>query len=173
MTRPNHLFKRGNGFSLTELMVAIAIVGILGAISLPHLFNQIQKTKQNEVAATVSQITTTIASFTEEMGLLPESWSDLNKITPLMTPEGPANQTNFDAVRIVSQGCTKTQQTGCYTVTAEEGNQVFVLKAIPENPEASKYNVVACIDLRTGGSDLKKGTNQNAARASQLNCNTN
>ena len=81
-----------SGFSLVELLVSIVIVGILGSIALPQYFNQIQKTRQNEAAASLSQIQTTIAAFVDEIGLLPLSWSDLNRITPLMTSEGPANQ---------------------------------------------------------------------------------
>ena len=79
--------KASDAFSLVELMIAVAIIGILSAVALPQYFNQIQKTRQNEAAATVSQIQTTIAAFVDEMGQLPESWDDVNKITPLMTPE--------------------------------------------------------------------------------------
>ena len=115
-----HLHKECDAFSLVELMIAVAIVGILGAVALPQYLNQIQKTRQNEAAATVSQIQTTIAAFVEEMGQLPESWGDLNKITPLMTPEGPANQTNFAAINLASAGCTESQLTECYQVDASE-----------------------------------------------------
>ena len=87
MVSPIQLRKADQGFSLTELMIAVAIIGTLGAAALPQYFNQVQKTRQNEAAATVSQIQTTIAAFVDEMGLLPKSWNDLNKITPLMTPE--------------------------------------------------------------------------------------
>ena len=58
-----HLHKECDAFSLVELMIAVAIVGILGAVALPQYLNQIQKTRQNEAAATVSQIQTTIAAF--------------------------------------------------------------------------------------------------------------
>ena len=49
------------GFSLTELMIAVAIAGTLGAVALPQYFNQVQKTRQNH-AATVAQ-PFTIAAF--------------------------------------------------------------------------------------------------------------
>lgn len=150
------LIKTDQGFSLTELMIAVAILGILGAAALPQYFNQVQKTRQNEAAASVSQIQTTIAAFVDEMGLLPVSWSDLNKITPLMTPKGPANQSNFSAINLASTGCTESQQSHCYQVDASQRNQVFTLNARSRNREAAAFNVVACLDLRTGATDLKK-----------------
>ena len=159
-----------HGFSLTELMIAVAIIGTLGAVALPQYFNQAQKTRQNEAAATVSQIQITIAAFVDEMGLLPASWNDLNKITPLMTPEGPANQANFSAIDVASAGCTESHQNGCYQVDASERDQIFTLNAKSRNHHAATYNVVACLDLRTGATDLKKGTHQKAATVDQLRC---
>ena len=123
-------------------MIAVAIIGILGAVALPQYFNQVQKTRQNEAAASLSQIQTTIAAFVDEMGLLPESWNDLNKITPLMTPEGPANQTNFQAINLAGAGCTETQRSECYQVDASERDQIFTLIARSRNRDAAAYNVV-------------------------------
>ena len=160
----------GNGFSLVELVVAVAIISILGAVALPQYFSQIQKSRQSEAATTLSQIQTTIAAFVEEMGLQPNSWSDLNKITPLMTPEGPANQSNFGLIKLASSGCTETNETHCYQVDASEKDQVFTVNARSINQDATAYNVVACLDLKTGATDLKKGSNQAAAVPGDLRC---
>ena len=164
------LLKASDGFSLVELIIAVAIIGILGAVALPQYFNQVQKTRQNEAAATVTQIQTTIAAFVEEMGLQPNSWNDLNKITPLMTPEGPANQSNFGLIKLASSGCTEANETHCYQVDASEKDQVFTVSARSINQDATAYNVVACLDLKTGATDLKKGSNQAAAAPGDLRC---
>ena len=158
------------GFSLSELLIAITITSILSSIALPNYLNQVNRSRQNEAAATVSQIQTTIAAFVDEMGLLPVSWKDLDKITPLMTPQGPANQANFSAINLAGAGCTESHQTECYQVDASEKDQVFTLNAKSRNQDAAAYNVVACLDLRTGATDLKKGTNQSAATVDQLRC---
>ena len=158
------------GFSLVELLIATVIVGILGSISLPQYFNQVRKTRQNEAAASLSQIQTTIASYADEIGLLPVSWSDLNRITPLMTPEGAANHSNFSSISLASTSCTKTRKDYCYQVHVTEKSQIFTLEAKPANSDAKNYNVVACLDLRTGSSDLNKGSNSGQASVADLRC---
>jgi prepilin-type N-terminal cleavage/methylation domain-containing protein len=159
-----------DGFSLVELVVAVAIISILGAVALPQYFSQIQKSRQSEAATTLSQIQTTIAAFVDEMGLLPVSWNDLDKITPLMTPEGPANQANFAWIDLASASCTESNREHCYEVNASEQDQIFTLTARSNHQDASLYNIVACLDLRTGSSDLKKGSTSGAASTADLRC---
>ncbi len=55
-----------NGFTLSEIMITVVIVGILSAIALPNYFNAVQRTKQNEAAATLAQIQNTVASYIDE-----------------------------------------------------------------------------------------------------------
>jgi prepilin-type N-terminal cleavage/methylation domain-containing protein len=169
-TTHNAAKPKASGFSLVELLIAIFIVGILGSIALPQYFNQVQKARQNEAAASLSQIQTTIAAFVDEMGLLPESWGDLNKITPLMTPEGPANDSNFSSISLASTGCSETLKQHCYQVNISENKQIFILQAKPANSDAKNYNIVACLNLRTGSSDLRKGTNSKAVNTADLRC---
>ena len=161
---------RSLGFSLSELLIAILIAGILSSIALPKYFNQVKKTRQNQAAATVSQIQTTIAAFVDEVGLLPTSWNDLNQITPLMTPEGPANQSDFAWISVASDGCTESVQANCYQMKASRKDYVFTLQARPSDQNAKQFNVVACLDLRSGSSDLRKGTQRSRASITDLRC---
>ena len=170
MKSPIHTQLKNGGFSLVELLVAVVIIGILGAVALPQYFNQVQKNRQNEAATQLSQIQTTIAAFVDEMGLLPTSWRDLDKITPLMTPEGPANENSFGWISVASAGCTKAVDINCYQVNARASDQVFTLEAKSINKDAKNLNVVACLDLRTGASDLKKGTAGSKATTDEQRC---
>ena len=88
------------GLSLAELLIAVAIVGLLGAISLPNYVNEVQESKQREAAAILSQIQIAIAAYGDEFGDLPESWKDLDKINAVMTDAGPAQKEDFSSITL-------------------------------------------------------------------------
>ena len=170
MRTPSDQTNAEPGFSVVELLIAVVIVGILGSVALPQYFSQVRKTRQNQAATTVSQVQTTIAAFVDEIGLLPTSWSDLNSITPLMTPDGPANQNDFAWISLASENCSKADKINCYEINASEKDQIFTLQARPADKDALTYNVVACLDLRTGSSDLRKGSHSGQASIADLRC---
>jgi len=88
------------GFTMTELLASITIVGILSTIAIPSHMNQVDKTKQNEAVSKVAQIQTTIATYADEFGSLPTSWKELNDTSAIMTTNGPANQNNFEPITL-------------------------------------------------------------------------
>ena len=150
-----HLPETGeaNGFTLSEIMITVVIVGILSAVALPNYFNQVQRTKQNEAAATLAQIQNTLAAYIDEFNLMPTGWKDLNDIAAIMTTKGPASLTTFN--KIVLPG-------GNYSVhrtdNGEDKNYFeFTATQTSKKSDLSKFNVMACIDLENGASDINKG----------------
>ena len=145
--------QEANGFTLVEAMITVVIVGILSSIALPNYFNQVQRTKQNEAASTLAQFQTTVASYFDEFNLLPGSSADLNDVAVIMTDSGPASARN---------GALTTQITlpgNEYSVSRTNvANNYYEFTASSTNNNASEYNVIACVCLSTGASDLKKGT---------------
>lgn len=142
-----------NGFTLSEIMITVVIVGILSAVALPNYFNQVQRTKQNEAAATLVQIQNTVAAYIDEFNLMPTGWKDLNDIAAIMTTKGPASLTTFN--KIVLPG-------GNYSVSRTDNGvdrNYYEFTATPtsKKSDVSKFNVMACIDLENGASDIKKG----------------
>ena len=149
--------KKLDGFTLVEVMITVVLVGILSAIALPNYSKQVQRTKQNEAVATLAQIQNTLAAYIDEFNLNPRGWKDLNDIAAIMTTKGPANLTTFDQIILLG---------GNYSVSrTDEGsaNNYYEFTATPtnKNREAAKFNVMACIDLETGASDIKKGVVDN------------
>ena len=142
-----------NGFTLVEAMITVVIVGILTTIALPNYFNQIQRVRQNEAASTLAQLQTTVATYLDEFNLSPVDWADLNDIAVIMTNSGPADAGN---------GALTTQITlpgNEYSVIRTNvANNYYEFTASSTNNNASEYNVIACVCLSTGASDLKKGT---------------
>jgi general secretion pathway protein G len=64
---------KAHGFSLVELMVAVAILTILGAISVNHYLRFIDKAQIQGVVRDMREIELSIQSYTQVNGTLPES----------------------------------------------------------------------------------------------------
>lgn len=162
-----------DGFTITELMIAVAIVGILSAIALPNYFNQVQRTRQSEAAAALAQLQTTLVAYVDEnittdSGCDTDSssptWQDLNEISAVMTASGPANTcTSLTAAISMPNGRYTLNRTGdttdsdYYEFTATDSSAV-------------NFNVMACVDLSNGASDLEKGNASAAVQTTDLDC---
>ena len=160
------------GFTLTEVLSAIVIVGVLSSIALPNYLNQLTRTRQNEAASSITQLQNAIVAFADENGIYPTSWKDLNEVAAIMTPSGATIQEDFKKISLASVGCKQEGQNNCYTVEAiyEKEDALYTLTAMPVDSSRAKYNVIACLDLRLGTSDFKKGNQSGAASISNLVC---
>lgn len=140
------------GLSLAELLIAVAIVGILGAISLPNYVNEVQESRQREAAAILSQIQIAIAAYGDEFGDLPESWKDLDKINAVMTEEGPAQKDNFSSITLTG---------GLYNVEVSNTDNNFAISA--QRTDKPNLNILACVNLTNGASGMNLGEKDSPA----------
>ena len=67
--------RKQQGFTLIELMIVVAIVGILAAIAVPAYQDYMARAKVSEGVAAVDQIRTTIADFYTSQGHFPAAAS--------------------------------------------------------------------------------------------------
>ena len=153
----NSLNADQSGFTLTEIMITIVIVGILSSVALPNYLNQVNRTRQREAASTISQIQTTIASYADEFGVLPESWAELNNTSVVMTDDGPATKENFQAIKLAG---------GYYNVSIDNTDNLFTITATRD--DEPNLNIIACVNLTNGASGINQGTK--TATASAPNC---
>ena len=63
-----------NGFSLTEILVSVGILGILTSISMPTFFEEANKSRQKEAQSIVATIPTIISAYIDATGELPTQW---------------------------------------------------------------------------------------------------
>jgi len=68
------------GFTLIELMIVIAIIGILAAIAIPMYRAQSCKAKLTEVTNAMSHIASAVVSYYNENGELPDSMGSADAI---------------------------------------------------------------------------------------------
>ena len=147
------------GFTLSEVLITIVIIGILSSIALPSYLSQIRKTRQNEAAALITQLQSIIFSYADENGTYPTSWKDLNEVASIMTPSGEdkaEERNNFAEITLSSSSCQEKTDENCYRYKIEKNNSIFELKATP-NSEDKMYSISACLDLISGYSNFIKG----------------
>ncbi len=153
---------KASGFTLTELMVSVAIVGILSAIALPNYTNSVHKARQADAANQVSKIQNTIQAYREEYLKNPESWSDLARITPVATSSGPAaGDWGEQGGEVEKQA--KTPNGGHYSVVVGGSGDIKTITATPTQSNQQKWDIKACLDTSNGYSDLRKGNGSKGA----------
>ena len=64
---------KNKGFTIIELMIAVAIIGVLAAIAIPAYQNYIIRAKVSESLTFASQAKTAVAEFYQSQGSLPTS----------------------------------------------------------------------------------------------------
>jgi type IV pilus assembly protein PilA len=70
------------GFTLIELMIVIAIIGILAAVAIPAYQDYTKRAKASELIAAASPVKTGVAEYASSQGQLPGSkWSGFSKNT--------------------------------------------------------------------------------------------
>ena len=78
------------GFTLIELMIVVAIIGILAAVAIPAYQDYVVKAKLSKVQATVYPIKLALAMFFQEQGAMPvgqSNWTSLGITAPVATTE--------------------------------------------------------------------------------------
>jgi len=147
--RRNHS-KKKDGFTITELMTSVAIIGMLSGVAMPSYFKQAQKARQSDVSNQINQMLTTIQAYREEFLDMPRGWNQLARINPVNTNNGPARGGGFSAIRSANGGH--------YAISIQPGSRYSPTKvtASPIDRKQQGWAIRACINTETGITGVEK-----------------
>ena len=72
--------KLAKGFSLVELMIVVAIIGILSAVAIPNFMKFQAKSRQTEAKTNLKGVHTAITSYFAEKNKLPSTTTKIDQI---------------------------------------------------------------------------------------------
>ncbi len=145
-TSPTH--NRQAGFILIEIMIVIAIIGILAAIAIPNYMSYVGRAQVVEGFVVTDSIRSEIALQVFENKAFPDA-------TAVSTTGTVGRQANsLDGKYVATNGVTVASNTGVITVTFDAGsiaNQTLVLT--PQINTNNNQNVIQWICSGTVGAD--------------------
>jgi type IV pilus assembly protein PilA len=108
----NHTYKHEAGFTLIEIMIVVAIIGLLAAIAVPNFIVYRDRSRVAAAVGTSEEIRAALASFAADSaqnlypptGSITSSYSNLRTIVNRNGATLPPNaiQTSFSAIAYVS-----------------------------------------------------------------------
>ncbi len=97
MEKRKWLGKKRKGFMLLELIIVIAIVGILAAVAIPNLVGMTDEAKVAKIQADLSTIGTAVEIYYVKEGSYPDKLTELEGDNAYLKklPKPPTDQTTY------------------------------------------------------------------------------
>ena len=106
------------GFTLIELMIVIAIVGILSVIALPQYNNYVARAQATEAISILGASKSAIAEFYSSNGRYPTQ-AELKQIYPIITTDVGNMASNTKYIDTMLVGSAVVEGKNSFTITAK------------------------------------------------------
>ncbi|HRD96845.1 MAG TPA: type IV pilin protein [Rubrivivax sp.] len=124
--RPDRPATIRRGFSLIELMIAIAVIGLLAAVALPSFMDSVRKSRRSEAIAAMAAIQQAQERWRASNPTYTTTWANLaaSSATPkgyytltLSTPAAPDDGIGYDVVATAAS--SQADDTPCKKMAVE------------------------------------------------------
>ena len=147
------------GFSITEVLTATAITGVLSAVALPNYMEHMHGSRTKDAITTIGSLQATLGAFMDATGERPTTWDDLTSIAAIMTDDGQATgDLNQEIILPGSIYKLKVE-------TINENTYTFNATRVDNVPN---HDVRACFNISNGASDINSGNGE--VNAMNPNC---
>jgi prepilin-type N-terminal cleavage/methylation domain-containing protein len=160
------------GFSLVELLVVVAIIGILSVILVPNVQEQLRRAKIAKTKALISSLEVTLVTYKSDFGKFPKSYDLQNLYLSLVEQAKTPYVPDSDEYRLVKKGESiyqnpdkpndllenLLQQAGvpASALRAQQEENIFI------DAWGNPIYYISSADYNPGGrSDFRKGANNN------------
>ena len=136
-----HSNKNAKGFTLIELMIVVAIIGILAAIAIPQYNNYVARTQVAEAFTLLGPVKQALTLYHQETGNFP-AWTNAADVhETLGIPEQNVHRGSNNYIRLMQVGAGGVITVG-FKNNAKGVNALLALKRFKMIPSISSSDVI-------------------------------